>query len=103
MEAVFLAVAVVVIAAAHVINHRVWAHHIRDELSANRMERAELLQRIQAPERAATPAFPTSPGVFEVQPDLEDVIEREWEASEDSLIPFDEDLGDDYQRVGLDV
>lgn len=71
---------------------------LRDEQTANRMERAELLTRIQAPHLVATsPApfiggGPYVPTVVEATDEGDYDIEREWAASPESQIPFDPDL-----------
>jgi hypothetical protein len=82
-----------VVAVVHMEGRR-----LRDEQTANRIERAELLNRIQAPHHvAANPTYGSSPRIV---PDLhappadpEDAdIEREWGRSPESIVPFDDDL-----------
>lgn len=78
---------------ALVVGHRVSSRQMRDELTANRLERAELMQRIQAPEHAvAQHAMASTPYVPELDFDPEALIEKEWAESPESLVPYDDDL-----------
>jgi hypothetical protein len=89
-------VAVVACVCVVAVSHQ-WSHRLRDELTANRMERAELVQRVQAPDSAVSQyaynqmVLPPAAGTEE---GFEEAIERAWADSEESLIPFDADLAD---------
>lgn len=70
---------------------------LHEELAANRAERGELLQRIQAPQAAiAEHAYNAVKDEANQVLDDEQRLDQEWEQSEDSLVPFDEDLQFDF-------